>query len=441
MEHDDLAGRALLAEDRRVEERQRDRGADGRADALAELPDRAGETALRHRDVSEGECLVGRDDEAPAQSADHHRRGHGPGRVRQRDEDRDDHQEGGRQEHGAQAPHDEGSAEPVDEVAAHPGTGSARGGEPDGDHARVDRLETETVLQEEVGEQEHRRQSREVRRRQQRAIAIRPHPEETQRNERSLADGLVVPLPQHEPADEEHEGDEQPPSQGVVVGRSRREQEREHEREHGETEQHRAERIELERPAGSPVEGRQKPDREGDGDETQRHVHPEDPAPPVLRAAESDRQPADRRAEGRGDADDRSEGTEGLAARGAAEQLLDDAENLGHLNACGDALNQAGDQQHGHRGRKRTDETHDREQAQADDEQRAPRSLITQASRRNEHEPEGQHVPRHDQPELRRRRPERILDRRQGDVDLREVEDRQSGDRYAYREGPPLRSW
>ena len=250
--HDDVRrAPAALPVDRRIEERQCDGRAHGGADPLAELADRAGDAALLDRDVAERQSLVRRHHESAADASDHHDTGHHP-----RDPLGGNEQGGGRKAHDAgqhadQTPHDDRTTVRADQVAADPREHRARQGEADRHHARVNRRQTHTGLQEQGRQQEQRGQRGEVRRDQQGAVAEGRDPEQREADERLLAPALVVPLPRDERAGEQDERDQQPPSARVIVGRTGREQERPHQREHRKTEQEHTEQVERRAPCAS----------------------------------------------------------------------------------------------------------------------------------------------------------------------------------------------
>ena len=135
-------------------------------------------------------------------------------------------------------------------------------------------------------------------------------------------------------------------------------------------------------------------------------------------------------------ADRRAEQAERLAPLLALEELLDEAEHLRHLDARRDALQETGDEQHGRIRREGGDEAREREEAEADDEERLARALVADATSGHEREPEREHVARDDELQFGRARIEGVLDRRQADVDLREVHDRQR----RHRDADPVRT-
>ena len=295
-------------------------------------------------------------------------------------------------------------------------------------------------MQEQRRQQEHRRDRGEVGRGDERAVAEGGHAEQSQGDERGAARLRVAMLPAEEEDSEDGEQRERPPPPRIVVRRSGGEEERPHQGDDDDGEEAESDRIQLQtRGARHPRLGQQ-PDHPGEHGEAQGNVDPEDESPAVLRAAERDHEAAERRAERRGDPDRRPEQPEGTAALLAREQLLDGADDLRHLDAGGETLHEAaGEQDLG----RRSHRAHDRgegEQAQTDDEELLARALVTEASERHEGEAEQQDVARDDDLEFGGFRAECLLDRRQGDVDLAEVEDGERRDRDAHPERAPALS-
>ena len=183
--------------------------------------------------------------------------------------------------------------------------------------------------------------------------------------------------------------------------------------------------------------GRQHPDRRRDRGDSQGNVHPEDPAPAVIRTAEGDHEPTERRPERRCEPDCRPEQAERPPALGSLEDLLNEPEDLWHLDAGSNTLQQPEDHEnHDVRGQ-RAPETCESEQNQAYEEQRAPGTLVTEAPHGNQEQTEGQDVPRDDQLEFGGTGAQGLFDGGQRNVDLRQVEDCDRGYCRGYRKRSP----
>ena len=231
--------------------------------------------------------------------------------------------------------------------------------------------------------------------------------------------GSVPPLPGDEQRCEHEKDGQQPPPARVIVGRTGGEQERPHQREHRDTEKDHADRIERDATPGMDASGGQHPDRRGDGGDSQRNVHPEDPAPAVIRTAQGDHEPSERRAECRCQPDRRSEQAERTPAFCSLEDLLNQAEHLGHLDAGSHSLQQPEDHEHDDVWGQRAREAREREQDEAHEEQCTTRSLVAEAPHGNQEQTEGQDVARDDQLKLGGTGAQSLFDRRQCNVDLR----------------------
>jgi hypothetical protein len=188
------------------------------------------------------------------------------------------------------------------------------------------------------------------------------------------------------------------------------------------------------------LSARQQLEREEDGRDAERDVHPEQQAPAVLGPAELDEEPADRGAERGGDADDRAEQAERARPLLPLEELLDEAEHLRHLDPGCHALEDPRHHERPHVGRDGAERAREREGAEADHEHEPAAADVAEPARGHEREAERERVARDDELQVGGSRAERLLDRRQADVDLREVEDREGGDADADPEGLPARA-
>ncbi len=241
----------------------------------------------------------------------------------------------------------------------------------------------------------------------------------------------------YEDRGEAREHREPPPARRVVARGARREHERQHEAQHGAAEEGGADEVEVLRGSRRRLRARQQLVGEGEQQQHERHVHPEDQPPAVLGAADADEQAAEGRAEGRGEPDHGAEDAEGPAAGRAGEELLDETQHLRHEQARRDALQDArgGEQLDGRRDG--AEQARQQEHDEPDEEQAPARAEVAEPPGRDEHDAEGEHVARDDELDLGRPRAEGELDRRDADVDLREVEDGERGDRHRDGEGLP----
>ncbi len=202
----------------------------------------------------------------------------------------------------------------------------------------------EAGLEVEGGDEEDRGEPGEVEQDQQAAQPVGAQPEQRQVQDRLDASARAPRLPGDEGGEQGGGEDEQQPFRvaGPLLGLDERQQQGQYP---GAQEQH-AERVQVTGadPGGGGGVGQQ-PVGEQEADDAERQVDVEDPAPAVFRSGGLDEQPAEQRADGRGDADDGAEHAEGPAALAPGEHLLDEGGDLRGDQTARDALHQTGDHQ------------------------------------------------------------------------------------------------
>jgi len=151
-----------------------------------------------------------------------------------------------------------------------------------------------------------------------------------------------------------------------------------------------------------------------------RHVDEEDPLPARELGENTAEEHADRRAR----AGDAAQDPEcGVALLALLERHGDDREHGGREDRPGRALERAERDQHPGRRREAAQQRGRGEDAEADEEDRPPPDQVAEAPGEQQQTAEGDQVGVDDPCEARLGEAEVILDRRQGDVDHRDVED------------------